>query len=213
MKRTRTAFGLGVVAACCLLRGERLHGQPEGMDEEKATKVKAAYLLNFTKFVTWPADVFENEHSPIIIGVVGADPFGSVLDQTLAEKTVSGRRLETRRFPTVQKAELPELKRCHLLYFSPSLGAETERLIRSLSKAPILLVGEGAVFAEQGGALGFLVEEGRIIFWANAKAAETANLQLSSQLLKLARLTEVATVVPDKKNATGTGGASDPEGP
>ena len=187
MKCTRTSFVFVVAVACSLLRGGSLHGQSESVDVEKAIKMKAAYLLNFAKFVTWPAGAFQDERSPIVIGIVGSDPFGAVLDQTIQGKTVSGRELKIQRFRWRAGDALSGVKQCHLLYVSSSLGSDTGQLIAALTHAPILLVGEGTEFARLGGMLGFMVEEGRIVFWANKSAAESSKLQLSSQLLKLAR--------------------------
>lgn len=206
MKLNRTFLVIAMVAASSLIRGGTLHGQSESVDEEKATKVKAAYLFNFTKFVTWPADAFQNEHSPIVIGVVGADPFGPLLDQTIKEKTVSGRELKVQRFQWRVGDDLSAMKKCHLLYISTSLGDDADDLIAALSRLPILLIGEGTEFAKIGGTLGFVMEEGRIVFWANKKAAETAKLQLSSQLLKLARPIGVAAVTRNREAPMGANG-------
>lgn len=203
MKQNRTFLVYAMVAASSLMRGGPLHGQSESVDDEKAIKVKAAYLLNFTKFVTWPADAFQDEHSPIVIGVVGADPFGLLLDQTIKGKTVSGRELKVQRFQWRVGDDLSAAKKCHLLYMSTSLGDDADHLIAALSRLPILLIGEGTAFAKSGGTLGFVMEEGRIVFWTNRKAAETANLQLSSQLLKLARSIEVAAVGQNRETPMG----------
>ncbi len=206
MKQNRTFLVFAMVAANSLMRGGTVHGQSGSVDEEKATKVKAAYLFNFTKFVTWPADAFQNEHSPIVIGVVGADPFGPLLDQTIKDKTVAGRDLKVQRFQWRVGDDLSAMKKCHLLYMSTSLGNDADDLIAALSRLPILLIGEGTEFAKSGGTLGFVMEEGRIVFWTNRKAAETANLQLSSQLLKLARPMEVAVVGQDRVTPKGPTG-------
>ncbi len=183
-----------------------LHGQSEGVDTDKAIKVKAAYLLNFAKFVTWPIGTFQDEHSPIIIGIVGDDPFGLVLDQTIKDKTVSGRELKIQRFLWRAGEGVSAVKQCHLLYVSPSLGDDTDDLILALAGAPVLMIGEGTEFAKSGGALGFIMEEGRIVFWANMKAADAARLQLSSQLLKLARPVKDAAVAPVRKALQGKDG-------
>jgi hypothetical protein len=206
MKRNRTFLFFAMVAASSLIRGGTLHGQSESVDEEKALKVKAAYLLNFTKFVTWPADVFQDEHSPIIIGIAGTDPFGPLLDQTIKDKTVSGRELKVQRFQWRVGDDLSAVKKCHLLYVSSSLGDDTGSLVAALSRLPILLIGEGTELAKSGGTLGFVMEEGRIVFWVNKKAAETAKLQLSSQLLKLARPFEGVAVGQDRETPKGKTG-------
>ncbi|MBI3833111.1 MAG: YfiR family protein [Planctomycetes bacterium] len=196
MKRFRTSL-VSLVMACALLRAVPLHGQSNEVDEDKALKVKAAYLLNFTKFVTWPADVFEDAHSPIVIGIVGIDPFGSILDRTIKDKTVAGRPLTVRRIQWRAGESTSALKQCHLLYVSPSLGDGVAALIDAVAHMPILTIGEGEEFAKIGGILGFVAEGGRIVFWANRKAAEAAKLQLNSQLLKLARPIEDVAVAKD----------------
>ena len=203
MKQNRTFLFLTMVAASNLMRGEPLPGEHERVDEAMAIKVKAAYLFRFTQFVTWPADAFQDDHSPIVIGVVGADPFGPVLDQTIKDRTVSERELKVQRFQWRVGDDTSALKKCHLLYVSPSLGDSVAPLIVAMAHSPIVLVGEGAEFAKNGGTLGFVIEVGRIVFWANQKAAETAKLVLSSLLLKLARLVEDVAVGQDRETPKG----------
>src|SRR3990172_10053935 len=53
-------------------------GQDSGTPSEY--QVKAAILFNFAKFVEWPDAAFPDPATPIIIGVLGEDPFGSALD-------------------------------------------------------------------------------------------------------------------------------------
>lgn len=206
MKQNRTFLVFAMLAASSLMRGGPLHGQSESVDEEKALKVKAAYLFNFTKFVTWPPDVFQDERSPIVIGIVGSDPFGPLLDQTIKDKTVSGRELKVQRIQWRAGDDLSAVKKCHLLYVSSSLGDDTGGLIAALARLPILLIGEGTEFAKSGGTIGFVMEEGRIVFWTNRNAAETAKLQLSSQLLKLARPFEGVAVGQDRDTPKGKTG-------
>ncbi|MEK9133754.1 MAG: YfiR family protein, partial [Pseudomonadota bacterium] len=134
-------------------------------------------------------------------------PFGPLLDQTIKDKTVSGRGLKVQRFQWRVGDDLSAVKKCQLLYLSTSLGDDADGLIAALARLPILLIGEGTEFAKSGGALGFVMEEGRIVFWANRKAAENANLQLSSQLLKLARPVEGAAVGQDRDTPKGKTGA------
>ncbi len=173
------------MVALAAMRAESLGAQTE--DREKAVKVKAAYLLNFTKFVTWPKETFESDTSPMVIGVVGVDPFGSVLDQTIKDKTVAGRGFKIERYRWRAGESVSAISKCHLLYISPSMCRDAADLIVALAREPILFVGEGAEFAKIGGTLGFMLEEDRIVFWASKEAASAARLELSSQLLKLAR--------------------------
>ena len=102
-------------------------------------KVKAAFLLNFTKFVTWPPAAFEQEQSPISICVLGDDPFGRALDQIVDGEAVNGRKVVIERL-----RRAPPPKTCQVMYVSKS-----EKDVRSAvaSAGPgVLTVGEGADF-------------------------------------------------------------------
>src|SRR6266550_280251 len=55
-------------------------------------QIKAAFLFNFAKFIEWPPDSFAQPSSPFVIGILGENPFGGDLEQTIRGKTVSNRR-------------------------------------------------------------------------------------------------------------------------
>jgi hypothetical protein len=46
-------------------------------DAQLEYQVKAVFLLNFTKFIEWPAAAFELPVSPVTICILGEDPFGA----------------------------------------------------------------------------------------------------------------------------------------
>lgn len=158
------------------------------VDEDRVRKVKAAYLYNFTKFVRWPARAFKDLDDPVIIGILGSDPFGRVLDKSVAGKSVGGRRVVIRRFRSINTVDVAELRRCHILYISPLVSNRLPAIFAWLKGSNVLTVGDGSAFAERGGAIGFAIEKGKIVFYANRKAAKQAGLKLSAQLLKLAKL-------------------------
>lgn len=143
-------------------------------------KVKAAFLYNFAKFVTWPADKFASTQSPIEICVLEPDPFGATLDETVHGKSVDGRPLVVRR-----ASRIDSLRSCHLLYAD---GAGEERLAQMFSQlAPhaVMTVHSGGV-ALSGGVARFFLEDRRVRFEINAAAAERAGLQLSAKLQSVA---------------------------
>src|ERR1700688_4042081 len=84
-----------VMAFLTLLLSTRLVDAPDGhaQDSLPEYQVKAAYLFNFLKFVEYPGESFADPLAPIVIGVVGEDPFGSALPQVVIGKTVQGRDL------------------------------------------------------------------------------------------------------------------------
>lgn len=145
-------------------------------------EVKAAFLYHFAHLVDWPDAA--GATGPLVIGVVGRDPFGPALDQ-LKEKAVRARPIEVKRFATPAELD-PRL--VHVLFVAGD--ADTiERALAVVGGAPVLTVGEAERFAERGGMIGFRVTpEGRVGFDINLRRAERAGLRLRSQLLKLARI-------------------------
>jgi hypothetical protein len=141
-------------------------------------QVKAVYLFNFAKFVEWPA---EAPSGPLTICVAGDNPFGSVLDETVRGETVNGRLLVARIIPAPQTD-------CHMV-FVPQ-GATTAPYLRAAQGLPILTIGETPDFLKQGGMISFILEGGKVRFQIDSKAAERAELRISSNLLRLARTPE-----------------------
>jgi hypothetical protein len=146
-------------------------------------QVKAAFLFNFTKYVKWPECAFENERSPIVVAVVGTDPFGRLLDDALHDKTVGSRKFEVRRFKSSD-----DLQACHVLFVAPSEVPRLAKICEHYAGSNTLLVGETDHFAGRGGAIGFYIEDKKVRFEINTDAIKRASLELSSQLLKLARI-------------------------
>jgi len=147
-------------------------------------QVKAAFLLNFTKFVEWPQAAFGDEHSPITICVLGEDPFGGALDQIVEGEVVDGRRVIVRRLK-----EPPAAKQCQVLFVSPVIKDVSQ--ILSTVRPGILTVGEeGDHFLRDGGVISFVIENRHVRFDINQSAAENEGLKLSSRLLRVARSVE-----------------------
>jgi len=146
-------------------------------------QIKAAYIYNFAKFVNWPSKVFADASSPIVIGVLGEDPFGNTLEQTVKDKTVNGRKLQARRFDKIN-----EVERCHILFVSSSEKMRLSRVLEQVRGSNVLTIGELGGFARQGGVIGFTMEGNKVGFEINIGAAKKAGLDVSSQLLKLAKV-------------------------
>lgn len=149
-------------------------------------RIKAVFLFNFVQFVEWPASAFANERAPLVICVVGDDPFGETLDQTVDGESVGKHRLAIRR------ARFPEgLDTCHLLFVSRSEQARLGEVLRALgSAAPVLTVSDIDGFVARGGTIGFFLERNRVRFEISPSHAQLRGLKLSSQLLGLGRIRE-----------------------
>jgi hypothetical protein len=141
--------------------------------------IKAAYLFKFTPFVAWPASAFAATNSPFYVCVLGADPFGSSLDQALSGRQVGDHPMKVRRLSTLAGVE-----GCHILY-AASTHAQAAAAFSKVRGAPVLTVTERDLGAS-GGVVQFLVKDGHIRFTIDAGAAAANRVVISAKLLSLA---------------------------
>ncbi len=146
-------------------------------------QVKAAFLLNFTKFVDWPPAAFAEEHSPLAICILGEDPFGNALNEIVKGEAVKGRELTIARI-----ARAPAPKTCQVLFVSRS-KKDVRRILAELGPG-VLTVGEGDRFLQDGGVVAFVIENRRVRFDIGQRAAARAMLTISSRLMNVARSVE-----------------------
>jgi YfiR/HmsC-like len=146
-------------------------------------QVKAAYLFNFLKFVEYPNESFADPLAPIVIGVLGDDPFGSALPQVVTGKTVQGRDLVTRSYRAGE-----DLRGAHILFISASEKKRLPVILSSLHGSTVLTVSDMEGFLDAGGMVQFLNENDRVRFAINVDATSRAKLKLSSKLLSLAKV-------------------------
>ena len=175
---------LNIIITLFFVVDNKLKAQTVSLSEYQ---VKAAFLYNFAKFVEWPCKVFSDSSAPIIIGILGEDPFGNDLEQTIKGKTVKGREITIKRSKQIGK-----LGSCHILFISMSEKGNLKRVLNNFKKSSILTVSEIENFTQYGGIIGFVMKQHNIRFEINMDAAERSGLQISSKLLK------VAKVVKDK---------------
>lgn len=145
-------------------------------------QVQAAFLFNFAKFVIWPNETLRHGDA-LIIGVVGEDPFGPILEDTIRDKTVVGKKVVVHRFSSIQNA-----MHCHILFLSTSEERHLSHMMTALAKTNILTVSDMEQFAEHGGMIAFTIEDQKVRFNINVEAVERTELKIGSQLLKLARI-------------------------
>lgn len=140
-------------------------------------QLKAAFLYNFAKFTTWSSTAFPQPDSPLVIGILGDDPFGNHLTETTAEKNVNGHPFEIRR---LKRGDA--LTQCHILFVSRSEQDFVPEILDSVRGKSVLTVGETERFAHQGGVINFVLVSKAVRFEINAEAAEAARLKISSKL-------------------------------
>ena len=144
-------------------------------------EIKAAFLYNFAKFVEWPPEALAAPSAPIVIGVLGTDPFGHTLDQIVADKQIGGHPLVIKRLKDASEAD-----GCQIVFVGASDRTALKRLVQSKTRHAILTVGEMEGFAQEGGIIQFVIQDNKVRFQINAAAADKAGLKISAQLLKLA---------------------------
>jgi hypothetical protein len=154
--------------------------RPPG-DESLEYRVKAAYLLNFTRYVEWPAKSLDVSDSTLSICVLGADPFGRVLDATVAGRTAHGMPLNVRRIRS--STEAPG---CEVVFVSRETWQRSPAILRGLAQVGSLTVGESEQFARRGGVIGFVIIDETVRFVVNDEARGRAGLRISSRMLSLA---------------------------
>lgn len=144
--------------------------------------VKAGFLGNFARFIRWPATAFPKSNTPYIIGILGDDPFGPVIDQAIEGFTVEARSLIVKRYNNTTSLEF-----CHILFISRSQKTNLDNILAQLQKVPTLTVSDINGFCKKGGMINFIHFENNIRFEINASASQKARLKLSSNLLALAK--------------------------
>ena len=163
--------------------GLQAHAQDSSVSPEYL--IKAGFIYNFANLVQWPTNAFAQLDSPIVIGILGEDPFGTVLDRVLAGKRVNGRVFLVKRLKSVV-----DLKECHILFVSSSEIAHLAEAIHLVKGMPILTIGEIPGFAKRGGIINLVLEDNKVHFEVNVEAAKEADLTISSRLLALARIVQ-----------------------
>jgi len=146
-------------------------------------EVKAAFILNFARFVEWPDAAPAGATGVLTIGILGKDPFEGALERVVENKMVGARKLAV-----VHVDGIELMKPVQILFISRSESGRLEEVLTKLRGAPVLTVGDMEHFARDGGVINFILEDGRIRFEINPAAARSAGLRLSSKLLRVAKV-------------------------
>lgn len=172
------AWTLLLAACLCVSTWCGARAQPHAAEYQ----VKAAFLYKFLSFVDWPAEVFERPDSPLVIGVLGADPLADELVAVVAERTAHGRPVAARKLrPGESVAGL------HMLFVGRPGSAQLPALLDSAKGQPMLTVTESDEAFAQGSAINFVIVDNKVRFDVAPHAAELGNLKISSRLLAVAR--------------------------
>lgn len=171
----------GLVATILLFGcGTTVHAQAPSSREYQ---IKAVFLFNFVQFGEWPPAAFPDNAAPIVIGVLGDDPFGPSLEEAVTGESIRGRPLAIRRYRRVE-----EVENCQVLFISNSESTRLDKILARLDGRNILTVGDAEGFALRGGMIRFVTENKKIRFHINLETVKAAGLMLSSKLLRSAEI-------------------------
>lgn len=172
----RRKRGLAPVLAAVVLSVTLATARPQAAHPTQYD-VEAVYLFNFGKFVSWP----QKNTTGFVICILGENPFGSALDRTISGENIAGRKVEDKRI-----ARETDVAGCSILYISRSEEQHLPRIFSATRGLPLLTVSDIPDFAQRGGMIQFVVDNGKVRFQVNRAPAERSGLALSSELLKVA---------------------------
>jgi hypothetical protein len=146
-------------------------------------EVKAAFLFNMVRYVTWPDNAFSSLDSHVVIEVLGDPEFAEVARRMVDGKNVGNRPVEVRFSPDFDPAS-----KAHVLFVGVSQRGKETELLEAVSDKPVFHIADWEGFAERGGVANFYLDESKVRFAINPGRARAAGLSISSRLLRLARL-------------------------
>lgn len=143
--------------------------------------LKSVFLYNFCRFIEWPDSAFTSPNEPLIIGIVGEDPFGALLKKAVEGETYHGRPIQIEHYRGSR-----DIKHCHLLFVGRAETAHLDVILEALGSKSVVTVGETEDFLDHGGMIALPAERNRVLLRVNAPALRAANLDVSSKLLRVA---------------------------
>src|SRR5438046_10743513 len=94
---------LRVTTALLLVCAARLGAQAARASE---AQVEAVFLFNFAQFVDWPPEAVPDSQAPLVIGILGGDPFGDLLDATVRGERRGARPFVVQRYQRVEDIKI-----------------------------------------------------------------------------------------------------------
>ena len=168
-----------LVLVLCVLKGEGGNAAGQNASPTGEYQVKAAFVYNFIKFVTWPSREPSTETAVrlCILGELSdAAPFDGL----------DGRDIMGKRLHVVHLKDPQEARACQVLFLSSSVSRRLQETLDPLRRFPILTVGDTDGYAQRGVMINMYLENKRVRFDINAETARQAGLRISSKLLSLA---------------------------
>jgi len=180
LRRRCLQIAASILGAFVALDGGRpVSAQSNALGEYQ---IKAAFLFHFGQFVEWPREALKDADSPLTYCTIGEDPFHGSLEVALSGKTIGARVLRVQHFRKPQ-----EIQGCQVLFIGAGERKLLPAILAGVKGDSVLTVGESEHFVQDGGMIGFCLEENKIRFEINLEAAQKAKFRISSRLLALAQ--------------------------
>jgi hypothetical protein len=152
----------------------------EAQAKVNPARIEAAFLRNFARYVSWPTQAFSDDQAPWRICVLGGDPFGGTLEETLTGRVEQGRP-----FIVVHPNTSADIRSCHVVFVAHR-GSESRRaILAELASRPILTVSDAPEFLQEGGVIRFQVSD-HVEFSVNLDQANSASLKIPTKVLEVA---------------------------
>lgn len=174
-----------IMLGSLLLSPMTLKAQVEALPE---SHLKALFLYNFAKFVDWPSNAFSQADSPLVIGIIGDNPFEDYLERTIEKKKINEHPLVVKPFKSLAEVRAAvESRALHMLFIDRSSPERISTVLDTLKEFSVLTVSDADSFFEAGTMINFVRVEDKVGFAINNGAARKVNLGISSKLLSLAK--------------------------
>ena len=149
--------------------------------------VKAVCLHRFaTPYVKWPDTTFPDKTAPFVVAILGKDPFGKALENLFTDKKVGEHPIKLAHFESIDALDA----KCQMLFVPQAQEKHLAKIVEFYKDKPVLIVAESIAAAQTGAHVGFFLDKSRVRFAINPAAAKAAKLEISSELLKLAKVVE-----------------------
>lgn len=142
------------------------------------SKMKAIFIMNFTKLVEWPQAYREGN---FVVGVVGESPLFQELSKMAKTKKVANQTLEIKKFDSSG-----DISKCHILYVSQNSKDDISDVLKQVKTNSTLIITEQQGFVDKGAGINFIIKDNRQKFELNKKNVEKYKLKVSSNLEALA---------------------------
>lgn len=193
------AIEICILTLCVLLSSTCAFGN--GMDQEKAAKVKAGLVYHLSELTQWPNDIFKQGSMPLKICVFGRDPhgFADYFRSQAARFSAQGHGFVVRKLSfetaTKGKAEIaPALKKsmqaCNILFVTTAETRHLAEILGALKGSGVLTVGETEAFSSAGGMVSFVIDNRTVKIYVNLHALNEGRIQTSSDFLRHAQIVE-----------------------